>query len=96
MERAMSELPQIFDSKTGAFRSLDDTAIGGLTALQYAAYRACERAAGNVAEKDQAEAAIQERVAKCIADLSAAEQYLTDNFPPITFQDLWNENFGRK
>ena len=88
-------IPAVFSDK-GVFQELDDAALAGLSQLQAAAYLALADAAHELAAKDQAVAAAQDRVTNCIRDLREAQQYLTDNYPKITFQDLWRENFGRK
>lgn len=91
----MSDLPSLFDTK-GVFTPLSDDALGGLGELQAAAYLALADAARGLAAKDSADAAAQDRVTNCIRDVREAEQYLADNYPKMTFQDLWRENFGRK
>ena len=63
---------------------------------QAAAYFMLANAAALVVGADEAVAVSQAHVRDCVANVSAAEKYLADNYTKPTFHDLWKENFGRR
>jgi hypothetical protein len=90
----MIDLPPLFGPK-GAFVPLADDVLASLDQVHAVAYEGVASAARELEAADAAVKAAQDRVTSCIRDRDAAEQYVTDNYPKLTFHDLWRQMAGK-
>lgn len=86
----MTELPSLFDSR-GIFIPLDDAVLASLGELERTAYHTVRDASAIMVACDTAVQSAEDGLSENVQLKNEAEQYLTDNFPKPTFQDLWRE-----
>ena len=89
-------LPSLFDTK-GNFLPLSDDVIAGLGETMAAIYlRLADAARATVEVENQIAATEKNIMENLVADLRAAEDFAKENFLPLTYHDLWRQNFGRQ